>query len=48
MRTTPDLRSKMILMFITGLVIIGNIILWTLPTENGKSLANDNIIKPVS
>ena len=43
MRTDIELRQKMILMIAAALVIIANVVIWTLPTENGKTLASDEI-----
>jgi len=43
MRTDPDLRQKMILMIVAALVILANVVIWTLPTESGKTLVEDNI-----
>lgn len=43
MRSATELRFKMLLMIVAGLVIIANVVIWTLPTENGKTLADDNI-----
>ncbi len=43
MRTDPELRQKMILMIATALIIIANVVIWTLPTKDGKTLADDEI-----
>lgn len=43
MRSDPELRQKMMLMIATAIVIVGNVVIWTLPTDNGKTLANDEI-----
>lgn len=43
MRKDPELRQKMILMVATAIIIIANVVIWTLPTDNGKTLADDGI-----
>ncbi len=43
MRGDKELRQKMFLMIVAGLVIIANVVIWTLPTKSGKTLADDEI-----
>ena len=48
MRSDPELRQKMLLMIATAVVIFMNIIIWTLPTDGGRTLADDEIEKSES
>lgn len=43
MRKNKEMRPKMMLMAATAIVIIANVVIWTLPTDNGKTLADDGI-----